>query len=104
MDTILNYFRIPSQRRAGVAQAVHRPCDGLDNHGSISEGAMMGFFLFDTASRPALGPTQPPIRSVPGVLTPEVKRPGRETDHRHLVLRLRIRGALPPLSQYVFMV
>jgi hypothetical protein len=31
-------------------------------------GAMMGFFLFATASRPALGHTQPPIQWVPGAL------------------------------------
>jgi hypothetical protein len=40
-------------------------------------------FLFATASRPALGPTQPPIRSVPGALPPGggAKRLGREADH-----------------------
>jgi len=35
-----------------------------------------GISLFATASRPALGLTQPPIQSVQ-----EVKRPGREADH-----------------------
>jgi hypothetical protein len=38
-------------------------------------------FLFTTASRPALGPTQPPIRWVPGALSLGIKRPGREADH-----------------------
>jgi hypothetical protein len=38
-------------------------------------------FLFSTASRPTLGPTQPPIQWVPEVLSLEVKRPGREDDH-----------------------
>jgi hypothetical protein len=47
-------------------------------------------FLFTTAlSRTALGPTQPPIHSVPGVLSLGVKRPGRE--------------AIPLLPQYEFM-
>jgi hypothetical protein len=33
-------------------------------------------FHFSMSSKPALGPTQPPIQWVPGV-----KRPGREADH-----------------------
>jgi len=41
----------------------------------------MGIFLFTTASRPALGPTQPPIQWVTGTLSLGVKRPGREGDH-----------------------
>jgi hypothetical protein len=41
----------------------------------------LGIFLFSTASRLDLGPTQPPIQWVPGVLSPAVKRPGREADH-----------------------
>jgi len=42
---------------------------------------MMEFFLFATASRPTLGPTQPPIQWVPGFLTPGLKRSGREADN-----------------------
>jgi hypothetical protein len=41
----------------------------------------VGNFLFSTVSRPALGPTQPPIQCVPGDLSLGVKRPRRETDH-----------------------
>jgi hypothetical protein len=41
----------------------------------------MGIFLFTTASRTALGPTQPPVQWVPGALSLEVTRPGREADH-----------------------
>jgi hypothetical protein len=42
----------------------------------------LGIFLFTTLSRPALGPTQPPILWVPGALfSLEVKRPGCEADH-----------------------
>jgi hypothetical protein len=37
--------------------------------------------IFTTASRTALGPTQPPIRWVPGALYLGIKRPGREADH-----------------------
>jgi hypothetical protein len=43
-------------------------------------GSIPGF-LFDTVSRPALGPTQSPIQWVPGVPSLRVKRPGRETDN-----------------------
>jgi hypothetical protein len=46
-------------------------------------------------SRPALGPTQPPVQWVPGVLSPGVKR-GRGvtlTTHPHLVPRSRMSGS-----------
>jgi hypothetical protein len=41
----------------------------------------LGIFLFTTASRTAVDPTQPPIHWVPGVLSLGVKRPGRDVDH-----------------------
>jgi hypothetical protein len=41
----------------------------------------MVFFLFATASRSAVGPSQPPSKLVTGVLIPRVKRPGRVPDH-----------------------
>jgi hypothetical protein len=41
----------------------------------------LGIFLFTTAFRMALVPTQPPIQWVPGALSLEVKLPGREADH-----------------------
>jgi len=37
-------------------------------------------FLFTTASRTALGPTQPPIQGVPGTLSLGVNRPGRQAN------------------------
>jgi hypothetical protein len=43
-------------------------------------GGGLGIFLFDTVSRPALRPTQPPIQWVTGALFLEVKRSGREAD------------------------
>jgi hypothetical protein len=42
-----------------------------------------GIFLFTTAPRTALGPTQPPIQWIPGALSLEIKRLGREADHSH---------------------
>jgi len=43
--------------------------------------AMMGFHLLSTTSRPAPGPTQPPLQWVQGALTPWIKQPGYEADH-----------------------
>jgi hypothetical protein len=53
---------------------------GLDDRGSIPSRCWE-FFSKTTTSRTALGPTQPPIQWVPGVLSLGVKRPGREADH-----------------------
>jgi hypothetical protein len=64
----------------------------------------LGIFLFTTASRTALGPTQPPIQWVPGALTLGYSSRGvKLTIHLHVVLRSRMRGAIPPLTQYAFM-
>jgi len=57
------------------------------------QGQWWNFLFTTTVSRPALGPTQPPIQVVPGALTPGV----RLTSHIHLVPRLRMRGAVPAL-------
>jgi hypothetical protein len=60
-------------------------------------------FLFTTATRTALGPTQPPIQWVTGALSLGVKRPGREADHSISCRGQRMSGAIPRLPQYVFM-
>jgi hypothetical protein len=41
----------------------------------------LGIFLFTAAFRPALGPTQPRIKGVPGAPSVGVKWSGREADH-----------------------
>jgi hypothetical protein len=59
-------------------------------------------FPVASVSRPAQGPTQPPVQWVPGVLSPELKR-GRSvtlTTHLHLVQRSRMRNYIssPPTA------
>jgi hypothetical protein len=55
---------------------------GLDGRGSrVRSPTGLGIFLFTTASKTALGPTQPPIQWVPGALSLGIERPGREADH-----------------------
>jgi hypothetical protein len=57
---------------------------GLNDRGVrvLSPGRVKNF-VFSTASRsrPALGPTQPPMQWVLRALYPRVKRQGREADH-----------------------
>jgi hypothetical protein len=62
---------------------------GLDGQGSIPDGQRI--FPLTSASRPALGPNQPPVQWVPGALSPGVKH-GQGvmlTTHPLLVPRLR---------------
>jgi hypothetical protein len=65
--------------------------------------AGLGIFLFTTASRTALGPTQPPIQWVPGALSLGVRRPGREADHPHLVPRSKNEWSYISIPHYAFM-
>jgi hypothetical protein len=64
----------------------------------------LGIFLFTSASRPALGPTQPPIQWVPGALSLGVKGTGREDNHLH-PSRAEVKNAwsYTSVSPYVFM-
>jgi hypothetical protein len=52
----------------------------MDDRGFESR-QRLGIFLYTTASRPALRPTQRPIQCVPGALSLGVKWQGREADH-----------------------
>jgi hypothetical protein len=78
--------------------------NGLDDRGFESPQGL-GIFLFDTMSRPAPGPTQPPLQWVPGAVSPGINRPGREADHSppSSTEVKRITGAIPPFPPYVFM-
>jgi hypothetical protein len=68
----------------------------LDSRGSIP-GRNKNFLLF-TSSRPALGPTQPPIQWAPEDLSPGVKRPGCKFDHSPpSSAEVSNGGAIPPV-------
>jgi hypothetical protein len=58
----------------GVAQSVSRLGYGLDDRGSVSSRDA-------TASRPALGSTQPRTQWVPEVLSSGIKLPWPEADY-----------------------
>jgi hypothetical protein len=62
---------------AGIATAY-----GLDDRG-VEVRVMVGSRIFSTSSKPALGPTKPPIQCLPGALSPGVKQPGCEANHSH---------------------
>jgi hypothetical protein len=69
-----------------------RPLEEYDGPSILTVGALRfvvlfsipgrsKIFLFSTASRPALGPTQPRIQWVLGAASPEIKQEGREADN-----------------------
>jgi hypothetical protein len=56
------------------------------------------YIILATVSVLDLGLTQPPIELVPGILSPWIKRPRRETDHiLQYSAKERNGGVLPPL-------
>jgi hypothetical protein len=59
---------------------------GLDDRAiGVRSPAKQRIFPLTSVSRPALGPTQPPVQWVPWVLSPGVKaRPGRDAGHSPL--------------------
>jgi len=69
---------------------------------------MTGCFLFAIASRPVLGVNPASYLtgtggSYSGGKEARVWRRPKMTTHHHLVLGLRMHGAIPSLPQYVFM-
>jgi hypothetical protein len=74
--------------------AAQRLAYGLENASIPDRGN--GAILSVIASRPAQGPIQSPIQWVSGPRTPGGKAAGV---HLHLVPRLRMRGAGPPLPR-----
>jgi hypothetical protein len=77
-------------RGAGLAQASIVSDYGLDDRAiGVRSPAEAKDFPLASVSRPALGPTQPPVQWIPVVLSPGAKR-GRGvmlTTHPHLVPR-----------------
>jgi hypothetical protein len=73
---VIGYCRKSRDSVVGIASGY-----GLDDRGvgALSPGRVKSFPFF--MSRSALGSTQPPMQWVPGALSPEVKRLGREADH-----------------------
>jgi hypothetical protein len=103
---VLSLFHLHhSHKSRGSSVGIALGC-GLDDRCSrVRFPAGARKFLFTTASRVALGPTQPPIQLVPGALSLGVKRLGREADHSlPSSTAVKIPRALPTVPQYAFMV
>jgi hypothetical protein len=68
---------------AGLAQSVQCLTTGwTTGRSGFDPRQGQRIFPLSSVSRPALGPTQPPVQWVPGVLSPGIRaRPGREADH-----------------------
>jgi hypothetical protein len=91
--THLNIILLSMPRRSRVSSGSVVSDYGLDDRAiRVRSPAGAKGFPLSSVSRPALGPTQPPVQWVPGVLSPGLKC-GRNvmlTTHPHLVPRSRM--------------
>jgi hypothetical protein len=74
---------IRQRRGAGLAQAVQCLTTGwTTGRSGFDPRQEQRIFPLSSVSRPALGPTQPPVQWVTRAISPGVKaRPGRDADH-----------------------
>jgi hypothetical protein len=71
---------------------------GYGLYGTGSNPGKGKIFLFSTLSRPTVGPTHLPIQCVPGDLSQEKKRSGREAGHSaSFNVEVKNGGAIPLL-------
>jgi hypothetical protein len=84
----------PSDQKSVCIITVSRgsPVSTVSDYGLEDRGSIPDRGRGSSASKPALGPAQPPVQWVPGVLSPVVKRDRGVmlTTHPHLVPRLRM--------------
>jgi hypothetical protein len=102
------FIRAGTLQKSNLPENVNYPLlDLLSGTGwtsGVRFSAGAGIFLFATASRPALRPTQPPVQWIPGAISPVVKLPGREADHSPpSSAEVKNAWSYSPLPQYVFM-
>jgi hypothetical protein len=98
-DIVICKLRICQLTRKGVRDVMSHTEDWLSCAYSQFNTAVVRFFLFSTASRPAtIGPTRPPIQSLLEVISPGLKRQRHEAGHSaSCSAEIKNCGALPPL-------
>jgi hypothetical protein len=84
---------------SSLSIVLNRYSDGLQaGRSEFDSRQEKEIFPSSKESRPALGSTKPSIEWVPGTLSPEIKRPGRENGHSHpSSAEAKNGGDIPPL-------